>query len=60
MQGWRVEVHAFPQLTSVGAWRGGRDGVPRYGGYYTQDEVCTGLWHKVVPNIYETSGQLTF
>lgn len=34
-----MEVHAFPQLTSVGAWRGGCDGVPRYGGYYTQDEV---------------------
>ena len=39
LQGWRVEVHAFPQLTSVGAWRGGRDGVPHYGGFYTQDEV---------------------
>lgn len=38
-QGWRVEVHAFPQLTNVGAWRGGFDGVPRYGGYYTQDEM---------------------
>ncbi len=34
-----MEVHAFPQLTSVGAWRGGRDGVPTYGGFYTQDEV---------------------
>lgn len=40
LQGWRVEVRAFPQLTNVGAWRGGFDGVPRYGGYYTQDEVC--------------------
>lgn len=38
-QGWRIEVLKYPQLTNVGAWRGGCEGVPRYGGYYTQDEA---------------------
>jgi hexosaminidase len=48
-QGWRLEIRAFPRLTSVGAWRRetvvGKqrtpyvgDGRP-YGGFYTQDEV---------------------
>ena len=48
-QGWRLEIRAFPRLTTVGAWRretvvGNQlspyvgDGRP-YGGFYTQDEV---------------------
>jgi hexosaminidase len=48
-QGWRLEVRAFPRLTTVGAWRretvvGNQlrpyvgDGRP-YGGFYTQDQV---------------------
>ncbi|MGH8494960.1 MAG: family 20 glycosylhydrolase [Gammaproteobacteria bacterium] len=50
-QGWRLQIDAYPRLTSVGAWRvpagaaaaDNRDpetGEPRrYGGFYTKDEV---------------------
>lgn len=46
-QGWRLEIKAYPKLTSVGAWRTpagaeGHDakGRPRrYGGFYTQAQV---------------------
>jgi len=51
-QGWRLEIHKYPKLTQVGAWRKetiiGRqaedaaewrfDGT-RHGGYYTQDDA---------------------
>ncbi|GGM25667.1 beta-N-acetylhexosaminidase [Promicromonospora citrea] len=47
-QGWRVEVHRYPELTRTGAWRrestvgtwrtGTRDGRP-HGGFYTQDDL---------------------
>lgn len=46
-QGWRIEIKAYPKLTTVGAWRtetvvghnsGKYDGVP-HGGYYTQDDI---------------------
>ena len=49
--GWRIEIKAYPKLTTVGAWRAGvgfgyasnsttaygPDG--RYGGFYTQDDI---------------------
>jgi hexosaminidase len=43
-QGWRLEIRKYPRLTSVGAWRipavvPGAPTPPRYGGFYTQDEV---------------------
>ena len=43
-QGWRLEIHKYPRLTSVGAWRipavvPGSPTPQRYGGFYTQDEV---------------------
>ncbi|HEX6352431.1 beta-N-acetylhexosaminidase [Actinophytocola sp.] len=49
-QGWRIEVPAFPRLTTVGAWRAGSwvgrppDGTPGHdgrphGGYYTVDDL---------------------
>ncbi len=51
-QGWRLEIKKYPKLTSVGAWRADRRGVPwseckptqpgepaTYGGYYTQQQV---------------------
>lgn len=51
-QGWRLEIKKYPKLTSVGAWRAGRRGIPwslsqptqpgepeSYGGYYTQQQV---------------------
>lgn len=47
-QGWRVQIHRYPRLTEVGAWRSGSmlgsgadapvDNTP-HGGYYTQDDV---------------------
>ena len=49
-QGWRLEIHKYPQLTALGAWRTPPAGSPdnaargagpskRYGGFYTQDQV---------------------
>ena len=43
-QGWRLEIHKYPRLSSVGAWRipavvPGALTPERYGGFYTQDEV---------------------
>ncbi len=51
-QGWRIEIKKYPKLTSVGAWRADRTGVPwsecqptrpgeesNYGGYYTQKQI---------------------
>ena len=52
--GWRIEIKAHPELTDIGAWRKVKpevqpwqefevwrqgDSAPKYGGYYTQDEV---------------------
>jgi len=45
--GWRVEIRSYPKLTRIGAWRGAKEalppsyesGFPRYGGFYTQDQV---------------------
>jgi hexosaminidase len=46
-EGWRIEIKKYPELTSIGAWRGfGRtlppaygSGAKRYGGYYSQAEI---------------------
>ena len=46
-QGWRVEITSHPELTAVGAWRGGDSPIwavygswdKKYGGFYTQDEL---------------------
>ena len=43
-QGWRIQIRRYPELTRIGAWRtppdAGHDGEPpRYGGFYTQDEI---------------------
>ncbi|WP_108472175.1 beta-N-acetylhexosaminidase [Rhodanobacter thiooxydans] len=43
-QGWRIQIKRYPELTRIGAWRtppdAGHDGKPpRYGGFYTQDEI---------------------
>jgi len=37
-QGWRIEIDAYPKLTTAGAWRTETDGS-RYGGFYTKDEI---------------------
>jgi len=38
-QGWRIQIRKYPKLTDVGAWRTPPGGGPRYGGFYTQDEI---------------------
>jgi len=46
-EAWRVEIDAYPELTSIGAWRGHGLAIPpvlgsgpeKYGGYYTKDVV---------------------
>ena len=42
-QGWRLEIHHYPRLTEIGAWRSTPPAaglVPgRYGGFYNQAEV---------------------
>ncbi|MDB6110066.1 MAG: Beta-N-acetylhexosaminidase, partial [Pedosphaera sp.] len=49
--GWRIQILAYPLLTSTGAWRNGIDygqnpaastafnSLGKYGGYYTQDDI---------------------
>ena len=36
--GWRIEVDAYPELTSTGAWRTEDDGS-RHGGFYTKAQI---------------------
>ena len=38
-QGWRIQIRKYPKLTDIGAWRSPPGGGPRYGGFYTQDEI---------------------
>lgn len=46
-EGWRIEIKAYPKLTTIGAWRGTECPLPnprkethaRYGGFYTQAEL---------------------
>lgn len=37
-QGWRLQIEAYPKLTSVGAWRDGEEGE-LIGGFYTQSQM---------------------
>lgn len=46
-EGWRIEILAYPELTEIGAWRGGDSPIwpiygafdEKYGGYLTQQEL---------------------
>ena len=38
LQGWRIEIKAYPKLTEWGSWRG-QDPGDMYGGLYTQEQV---------------------
>lgn len=49
LQGWRLEIKAYPKLTEKGAWRG-RAGAKGYGGFYTQDEVSPSMASRVKPD----------
>ncbi len=57
-QGWRIEIDSYPKLTEIGAWRVGnaddewnfdiyaaKEGEPKYGGFYTKDDVREILAH---------------
>lgn len=58
-EAWRLEIHAFPELTEVGAWRGAERALePQlhsiqrdYGGYYTQQEVAEIIEYAAARNI---------
>ncbi|WP_421724326.1 beta-N-acetylhexosaminidase [Bauldia sp.] len=64
-EGWRLEIKALPELTSVGALRGADclmvpqlgSGATTYGGHYSQDEVrdlvahASALHVEIVPEI---------
>jgi hexosaminidase len=55
-QGWRIQIHEYPKLTEIGAWRTDENGN-RYGGFYTQDQIrdvvayAASLHITVVPEI---------
>ena len=46
-EGWRLEIKSHPELTEIGAWRGGDSPVwpvygkwdEKYGGFYTQEQM---------------------
>ncbi len=58
-EGWRVEIKSHPELTEVGAWRGGDSPLhsiygrwgERYGGYYTQQQLRQLVDYAAVRNI---------
>jgi hexosaminidase len=58
-EGWRVEIKSHPELTEVGAWRGGDSPLhsiygrwgERYGGYYTQEQLRQLVDYAAVRNI---------
>lgn len=58
-EGWRLEIDAYPQLTTIGAWRGEDEvlepqfnsGHQRYGGFFTKAEVREVLAFAAARNI---------
>ena len=58
-EGWRLEIKSHPELTEIGAWRGGDSPVmpvygkwdEKYGGFYTQDEMRGLIRYAAVRNI---------
>ncbi|MFD7918456.1 beta-N-acetylhexosaminidase [Streptomyces sp. NPDC059740] len=59
-QGWRMEIHRYPELTRTGAWRprtrlGHRDSTRwddrPHGGYYTQDDLREIVAHAAARHI---------
>ncbi|WP_418413827.1 beta-N-acetylhexosaminidase [Alistipes sp.] len=58
-EGWRIEIRSHPELTAIGAWRGGDSPIravygrwdEKYGGYYTQDELRELVAYAAVRNI---------
>jgi hexosaminidase len=52
-QGWRLEIKRYPKLTSVGGWRelASEEDKPKYGGFYTQDEVRSLVAYALARNV---------
>lgn len=58
-EGWRIEIRSHPELTGVGAWRGGDSPIlpvygkwdEKYGGFYTQEELRELVAYAAVRNI---------
>lgn len=58
-EGWRIEIDAYPELTSIGAWRGHDEalepqfgsGFPRYGGFYSKAQIREVLAFAAARNI---------
>jgi hexosaminidase len=53
-QGWRLEIKKYPKLTKVAAWRldpGAASKGPKYGGFYTQDQVRDFVAYAAARNI---------
>ena len=58
-EGWRLEIKSHPELTEIGAWRGGDSPVmpvygkwnEKYGGFYTQDEMRELIRYAAVRNV---------
>ena len=57
--GWRIEIKSHPELTEIGAFRGGDSPIrasygkwfERYGGYYTQDEIREVVAYAAIRNV---------
>ena len=58
-EGWRLEILSHPELTDVGAWRGGDSPVmpvygkwdEKYGGYFTQEQMRELIRYAAVRNV---------
>ncbi|MBI9064757.1 MAG: family 20 glycosylhydrolase [Marinilabiliaceae bacterium] len=47
--GWRLEIKKYPQLTSIGGFRG--EGHERTGGYYTQEDIKEMVAYAALRNV---------
>lgn len=58
-EGWRIEIKSHPELTEIGAWRGGSSPLKSvygkwgelYGGYFTQQDMKGIIDYAAVRNI---------
>lgn len=58
-EGWRLEIKSHPELTEIGAWRGGDSPVwpvygkwdEKYGGFYTQEQMRDMIRYAEVRNV---------
>ena len=58
-EGWRIEIRSHPELTEVGAYRGGDSPIravygkwsEKYGGYFTQEEMRELIRYAALRNV---------